>query len=89
MLDNEECTHGRRRSVDVGGLALALENKGRGHGWGGWDEDDQGETRYAIFFISLDRRRSSYSILKNSYAELLSDMYNHTQTTVNHHVNDP
>ncbi|OJA20225.1 hypothetical protein AZE42_02123 [Rhizopogon vesiculosus] len=67
MLDNEECIHGRRRSVDVGGLALALENQGLGHGWGGWEEDEQGETRYA---------------------ELLSDMYNHTQTTVNHHVND-
>jgi hypothetical protein len=26
--------------------------------------------------------------LKNSYAELLSDMYNHTQTTINYHVND-
>ncbi|KAG1862710.1 hypothetical protein DFJ58DRAFT_700232 [Suillus subalutaceus] len=67
MLDNEEYCHGRRRSVDVGGLALALENQGLGHGWGGWEEDEQGETRYA---------------------ELLSDMYNHTQTTVSHHVHD-
>lgn len=67
MLDNEEYSHGRRRSVDVGGLALALENQGLGHGWGGWEEDEQGETRYA---------------------ELLSDMYNHTQTTVSHHVHD-
>jgi hypothetical protein len=45
MLDNEEYSHGRRRSVDVGGLALALENQGLGHGWGGWEEDEQGETR--------------------------------------------
>lgn len=45
MLDNEEYCHGRRRSVDVGGLALALENQGLGHGWGGWEEDEQGETR--------------------------------------------
>lgn len=67
MLDNEEYSHGRRRSVDVGGLALALENQGLGHGWGGWEEDEQGETRYA---------------------ELLSDMYTHTQTTVSHHVHD-
>ncbi|KAG1898497.1 uncharacterized protein F5891DRAFT_1043727 [Suillus fuscotomentosus] len=67
MLDNEEYSHGRRRSVDVGGLALALENQGLGHGWGGWEEDEQGETRYA---------------------ELLSDMYNHTQTTVSHRVHD-
>lgn len=67
MLDNEEYSHGRRRSVDVGGLALALGNQGLGHGWGGWEEQEQGETRYA---------------------ELLSDMYNHTQTTVNHHVHD-
>lgn len=49
MLDNEEYAHGRRRSVDVGGLALALENQGLGHGWGGWDRVRQGETRCANF----------------------------------------
>ena len=38
--------HLRRRSVDVGGLALALGNSGLGHGWGGWEEHDMGETRY-------------------------------------------
>jgi hypothetical protein len=27
-------------------------------------------------------------LFDNSYAELLSDMYNHTQTTVSHHVHD-
>ena len=32
--------HGRRRSVDVGGLALAFGNQGLGHGWGGWEERD-------------------------------------------------
>jgi hypothetical protein len=62
MLDNEEYSHGRRRSVDVGGLALALENQGLGHGWGGWEEGEQGGTRYAVFFISFDRRCSSYSV---------------------------
>ncbi|KAF9225714.1 HD-domain/PDEase-like protein [Gyrodon lividus] len=67
MLDNEEYAHGRRRSVDVGGLALALENQGLGHGWGGWDQVQQGETRYA---------------------ELLSEMYTQTQTTINHHIMD-
>ncbi|KAH7887005.1 hypothetical protein F5I97DRAFT_1872260 [Phlebopus sp. FC_14] len=67
MFDIEEYTHGRRRSVDVGGLALALENRGLGHGWGGWDDVQQGETRYA---------------------ELLSEMYTQTQTTVNHHTPD-
>ena len=36
---------GRRRSVDVGGLALALADHGCGHGWGGWEETDSGETR--------------------------------------------
>lgn len=36
---------GRRRSVDVGGLALALSDENQGHGWGGWEETDCGETR--------------------------------------------
>jgi hypothetical protein len=35
----------RRRSVDVGGLALALGEPSSGHGWGGWEETEQGETR--------------------------------------------
>ena len=42
MVDNSA----RRRSVDVGGLALALSDEGRGHGWGGWEETDSGETRF-------------------------------------------
>ncbi|KAI0720811.1 HD-domain/PDEase-like protein [Cerioporus squamosus] len=44
---------GRRRSVDVGGLALALADEGRGHGWGGWEETDCGETRYAEVLIDV------------------------------------
>ncbi|OBZ67419.1 3',5'-cyclic-nucleotide phosphodiesterase regA [Grifola frondosa] len=44
---------GRRRSVDVGGLALALSDQGRGHGWGGWDETENGETRYAEVLIDV------------------------------------
>ncbi|KAI0739159.1 HD-domain/PDEase-like protein [Daedaleopsis nitida] len=43
----------RRRSVDVGGLALALSDEGRGHGWGGWEETDCGETRYAEVLIDV------------------------------------
>ena len=56
MLDNEDYAHGRRRSVDVGGLALALKNQGLGHGWGSWDHVQHGETRYthfAIFYTAL------------------------------------
>ncbi|TFK46808.1 HD-domain/PDEase-like protein [Heliocybe sulcata] len=49
----------RRRSVDVGGLALALAQEGLGHGWGGWEDEEIGEAEYA---------------------ELLSDMYTHTQS---------
>ena len=30
----------RRRSVDVGGLSLALGSQGLGHGWVGWDESE-------------------------------------------------
>ena len=46
MIDQDGCGHGRRRSVDVGGLALALGNQGLGHGWGGWEERELGEVRY-------------------------------------------
>lgn len=35
----------RRRSVDVGGLALALGDHASGQGWGGWEERDKGEIR--------------------------------------------
>ncbi|EIW55345.1 HD-domain/PDEase-like protein [Trametes versicolor FP-101664 SS1] len=44
---------GRRRSVDVGGLALALSDENQGHGWGGWEETDCGETRYAEVLIDV------------------------------------
>ena len=46
MADQDGLAHGRRRSVDIGGLALALENQGLGHGWGGWEERELGEVRY-------------------------------------------
>ena len=38
-----EASQLRRKSVDVGGLALALGEDGRGSGWGGWDEDQISE----------------------------------------------
>lgn len=42
----------RRRSVDVGGLALALSDGAHGHGWGGWDEEETGGTRRVpVLFI--------------------------------------
>ncbi|KAI0075527.1 HD-domain/PDEase-like protein [Panus rudis PR-1116 ss-1] len=43
----------RRRSVDVGGLALALKDHSLGHGWGGWEEGETGETRYAENLIDV------------------------------------
>ena len=39
----------RRKSVDTGGLALALAGgHGCGSGWGGWDEDDISEAMYGF-----------------------------------------
>lgn len=57
----------RRRSVDVGGLSLALGSQGLGHGWVGWDESEIDTPERLLF------------------AELLSDMYNHTHTVINAH----
>lgn len=45
-LSHEDMGH-RRRSVDVGGLALALGEASSGYGWGGWEEAEKGETRFA------------------------------------------
>ncbi|THG98745.1 hypothetical protein EW145_g7374 [Phellinidium pouzarii] len=70
--DREFSFDNRRKSVDVGGLALALgavslgdEGMEMGKGWGGWEES---ELSGAL------------------YAELLSDMYTQTQSTVNQPV---
>lgn len=44
----------RRKSVDIGGLALALATgHGCGSGWGGWDEDDISEAIYAEFLSDM------------------------------------
>ncbi|KZT64550.1 HD-domain/PDEase-like protein [Daedalea quercina L-15889] len=48
-----ENLYGRRRSVDVGGLALALHDGQSGHGWGGWEDADDGGTRYAEVLIDV------------------------------------
>ena len=53
-----ENLYGRRRSVDVGGLALALNDGQSGHGWGGWEDADDGGTRYGMCHLKcrvLDR----------------------------------
>lgn len=83
MSDIDGAGHCRRRSVDVGGLALALGNQGLGHGWGGWEEREKGEVRYArsVNFFGLLRMLTR----RIRYAELLSEMYTQTQSTVNHH----
>lgn len=47
-----ENLYGRRRSVDVGGLALALNDGQSGHGWGGWEDADDGGTRYGMCHLA-------------------------------------
>ena len=47
----------RRRSVDVGGLALALgtaslgEDMEMGKGWGGWEESEPSGAMYVLLFV--------------------------------------
>jgi hypothetical protein len=55
MLSQEvpEGHSARRKSVDVGGLSLALENKGLGHGWGGWEEGEMSESGCDLFFFCV------------------------------------
>jgi hypothetical protein len=40
ILHHSPFSQARRRSVDVGGLSLALGSQGRGQGWVGWDESE-------------------------------------------------
>jgi hypothetical protein len=43
--------HGRRHSVDTGGLAIALDgtgDHGLGHGWGSCQESEFGKIQYAF-----------------------------------------
>jgi hypothetical protein len=44
----------RRRSVDVGGLSLALGSQGLGQGWVGWDESEiDTEEQQHLYVIPL------------------------------------
>lgn len=77
----------RRKSVDIGGLALALAgDHGCGSGWGGWDEDDISEAMYAFLTPSLSTVVHGTGLVCSRYAEFLSDMYTQTQSTVNYHL---
>ncbi|OSX60788.1 hypothetical protein POSPLADRAFT_1070404 [Postia placenta MAD-698-R-SB12] len=58
----------RRRSVDVGGLALALADGSSGQGWGGWDEAEAGETKYAE--VLIDVRAHTETIINYDTASL-------------------
>lgn len=42
----------RRRSVDVGGLSLALGSQGLGQGWVGWDESEIDAPEERLLYIS-------------------------------------
>ncbi|KIP06366.1 hypothetical protein PHLGIDRAFT_119069 [Phlebiopsis gigantea 11061_1 CR5-6] len=82
----------RRRSVDVGGLALALSDEGRGHGWGGWEEIQDGETRHVSWRCRSPSCISPAYLCFVRYAEVLIDVRAHTETIVNceqTHVNSP
>ncbi|KAI9463022.1 hypothetical protein F5148DRAFT_1300007 [Russula earlei] len=68
MLQPPPLSQPRRRSVDVGGLSLALGSQGLGQGWVGWDDSKMDTEEQQLLF-----------------AELLSDMYNHTHTVINAH----
>lgn len=43
----------RRRSVDVGGLSLALGSQGLGQGWVGWDESEIDTPEEQLLYIPL------------------------------------
>ncbi|TCD60865.1 3',5'-cyclic-nucleotide phosphodiesterase, partial [Steccherinum ochraceum] len=62
----------RGKSVDTGGLALALSDSshGLGHGWGGWDETETGETRYAE--VLIDVRAHTESIVNPAFENVPS-----------------
>jgi hypothetical protein len=78
----------RRKSVDIGGLALALAGgHGCGSGWGGWDEDDISEAMCVPLIPPTSLLRPTETgYIDSRYAEFLSDMYTQTQSTVNYHL---
>ena len=76
----------RRRSVDVGGLSLALGSQGLGQGWVGWDEseiDTEEQQRLYVITLLPSMAVRRLFLCRFSFAELLSDMYNHTHTVIN------
>ncbi|THH27442.1 hypothetical protein EUX98_g6746 [Antrodiella citrinella] len=72
----------RGKSVDTGGLALALsdQSQGLGHGWGGWEETETGETRYAE--VLIDVRAHTEEIVNPSYESVPSPSVSTFQPTV-------
>jgi hypothetical protein len=78
----------RRRSVDVGGLSLALGSQGLGQGWVGWDESEIDTEEQQLLCVILPLSSTALTptyLCPFSFAELLSDMYNHTHTVINAH----
>ncbi|KAG8729500.1 3',5'-cyclic-nucleotide phosphodiesterase [Ceratobasidium sp. 423] len=82
----------RRRSVDVGGLALALGAAGQGGGWGGWAG---AEEELALDVPSAKAKgKAKAETPKNPiqcdamYAELLSQMYTQTGAAVDGATSD-
>ena len=72
----------RRRSVDVGGLHLATENIGQGHGWMG---GHPGEIEYVMNPLKKKKNSFLYQVLsfRTMFAEMLSDLYTETLNSVN------
>ncbi|KAI1784861.1 HD-domain/PDEase-like protein [Ganoderma leucocontextum] len=75
---------GRRRSVDVGGLALALADQGCGHGWGGWEETDCGETRYAEVLIDVRHHTETIVSQEGDHVPSWVDMHPETRARLIH-----
>ena len=73
-LDTREIAFdSRRRSVDVGGLALALgtaslgdEHKEMGKGWGGWEEAEVPDAMYVISHVGMIPRSKLLAGMLNS-----------------------
>lgn len=53
MLQAPPLSHSRRRSVDVGGLSLALGSQGLGQGWVGWDESEIDTEEQRLLCVTL------------------------------------
>ncbi|CAE6435846.1 unnamed protein product [Rhizoctonia solani] len=78
----------RRRSVDVGGLALALSGAGHGGGWGGWAGAE--EELSLVPSKGKAKAEAPKNLLQGDamYAELLSQMYTQTGATVDGATSD-